>query len=104
MKLLDEAKDTVEWAIAKAAKEYGVLERHIRSGSRQSKVTAARHLAMHLSSNAGVSDAYIGMHMDRDPSSVHHGRKQYEKRAGLNVPFRTIRNQPTFKTTRKETQ
>ncbi|MEO1538503.1 MAG: helix-turn-helix domain-containing protein [Pseudomonadota bacterium] len=90
-----EAKPLVLTCMADAAKMHGVRVTEILMRGRRDEVVKARQDAMLFASDKGVSSVNIGMHMDRDHSTVLHGiaraRQRHEGRAKEPI-FKSVRS------------
>lgn len=92
------AKGRVAMAMRLAGDMYGVTVDQILNRRRFSQIVQCRQFAMLVAYNMGVSYTDIGLHMDRDHTTVSHGVGAAKARLDeLTKEAET----PIFKTTRK---
>lgn len=88
-----DADRSIAIAIAKAAGHYGVLPTDIMSTSREKRVAQARHVALWLAREAGVTYPKIGQAVQRDHSTVIASCRRVEGDHALLSIARAIRDE-----------
>ena len=77
-------RDVVSEIATAVSAETGIGKALIYGKSRRQSIVHARQLVMYIAHERGISEPLIGLAMNRDPSTVHHGIKaEKARRVGM---------------------